>query len=82
MYLHSDVEMTLPQVDSPHAEAPYRIVVVGGAYGGISTILTLIDLIDGKPLRTGMEPRFSSGLRTPRRLEVVLLDQRDGFCKQ
>jgi len=73
--------MAIPRVDSPQESAPCRVVVAGGSYGGITSVLTLLDLIDGKPLRVGSETQFSRDLRVQRKLEIVLLDKREGFCR-
>ncbi|KAF2138332.1 uncharacterized protein K452DRAFT_234319 [Aplosporella prunicola CBS 121167] len=49
-------------------EPPHRVVVVGGAYAGMAAVLGLLDGIDG-----------GRGRRPRRRVEITLLDERDGF---
>ena len=68
--------------DSPvsNANKPHRVLVVGGSYGGLSFIVNLLDLIDGKPARLTHDslPDFA-GRTSQRGVEITLLDERDGF---
>lgn len=61
--------------DATASQRPHRVLVVGGAYAGVAAVLTLLDGADGK-LATG-EPPLP---RLRRRIEVTLIDERDGFC--
>ncbi|ORY04482.1 hypothetical protein BCR34DRAFT_627057 [Clohesyomyces aquaticus] len=45
--------------------SPHRVLVVGAAYGGISALLNLLDLSQGKPARNT--------------IEITVIDERDGF---
>ncbi|KAK8168813.1 hypothetical protein BKA80DRAFT_267990 [Phyllosticta citrichinensis] len=56
------------------SQKPHRVLLVGGAYAGVATVLTLLDGVDGK-LATG-EPPLP---RLRKRVEVTLIDERDGF---
>ncbi|KAK8251051.1 hypothetical protein HDK77DRAFT_507518 [Phyllosticta capitalensis] len=60
--------------DATASQRPHRVLVVGGAYAGVAAVLTLLDGADGK-LATG-EPPLP---RLRRRIEVTLIDERDGF---
>lgn len=74
-------ESSLP---SPPATptSPHRILIVGGAYAGISAVLNLLDLQDGKQDRPAAYklPKFE-GRTSKRGVEITVVDERDGFCK-
>ncbi|KAF2753108.1 FAD/NAD(P)-binding domain-containing protein [Pseudovirgaria hyperparasitica] len=60
---------------------PHRILVVGGSYAGVSGLVNLLHLIDGKPNRpspTSTLPDLK-GLKSRKGVQVTLLDRRDGF---
>jgi hypothetical protein len=59
---------------------PHRILVVGCAYGGISTVLNLLEYSNGKarpPVYPG--PDFK-GAMSSRGVEITVIDERDGYC--
>lgn len=60
---------------------PLRVVVAGGSYAGFTAVLTLIDLIKGVQPRIGVEAPFNPELCKRHKIEIVLIDERDGFCK-
>ena len=68
-------------IDSP-AVPPFRVLVVGGSYGGLSAALNLQDLCRGRPARCGPKP--SDGEPQPEGpqfpVEITIIDERDGFC--
>lgn len=61
------------------ASAPYKALVLGGSYGGLSAALNLIDLCDARPARCGRgdEPPAAEKIS----VDVTIVDERDGFCK-
>lgn len=67
-------------LDMSASEKPVRVVVAGGSYAGFTAVLTLIDLIKGLQPRIGVEAPFDPELCKPHKVEIVLLDERDGFC--
>ena len=67
-------------VDSPQGDRPHHVVVVGGSYAGLSAIVHLLALADGRKLPTGDNPLTGLDVRLRRRLDLTLIDERDGFC--
>lgn len=72
---------TVPSNDGVLAVArAFRVLIIGGSYGGLATALTLIDLCRGR------FPRFHSNPddippqhRIP--IKITVVDERDGYCK-
>jgi len=60
---------------------PWRILIVGAAYGGMTALLHFIDLCNGKqrPDHRADVPRFVGAVPV-RGVDVTVLDERDGFC--
>ncbi|EEP76499.1 conserved hypothetical protein [Uncinocarpus reesii 1704] len=59
---------------------PYKVLVVGGSYAGLSTTLNLLDLCHGKPTRFSLaaSPDLrASNERIP--VQITLVDERDGY---
>ncbi|EOD50006.1 putative pyridine nucleotide-disulfide protein [Neofusicoccum parvum UCRNP2] len=55
---------------------PFRVLVIGGSYAGLSAALNLLDLCHGKPAR------FYPDTPPPAQkipVEITLVDERDGF---
>ena len=55
---------------------PYKVLVVGGSYAGLSASLNLLDLCHGKA------PRFLPDTPAPSQkipVEITVVDERDGF---
>lgn len=63
----------LPMVSTP----PFKVLIIGASYAGLSTALNLLDLCAGLPPRSGPAPPVPS-LQIPH-IEITLLDERDGF---
>lgn len=59
--------------------APYRVLVIGGAYAGLSAALSICDMAAGRPARTSGEPIKA---KTPlaNGVDVTIVDERDGYC--
>lgn len=66
----------LPTAPTP----PFKILIIGASYAGLSTALNLLDLCTGLPPRSGASPPTSPpSLPIPANIEITLLDERDGF---
>ena len=60
---------------------PHRIFVIGGAYGGLSAIVTLLNILDDKPNRPcPVDLPVLPKVRSKQPWLITLLDERDGFC--
>lgn len=61
--------------------APFKVLVLGGSYGGLAAALNLLDLCNGRSSRFAAEP-FQPGKfgRVP--VDITLVDERDGYCEQ
>lgn len=60
---------------------PWRILIVGAAYGGITALMHFIDLCNGRtrPSHRDDLPKFE-GEVPERGVNVTVIDERDGFC--
>lgn len=65
------------------ATTPFKVLVVGGSYGGLSVALNLQDLCRGKAPRCGPTPdKDQDDLKIPHiPIHITIVDERDGFCK-
>lgn len=61
---------------------PFRVLIAGGSYAGLSAALNLQDLCRGKPARCGPKPAEGEVLpEIPQfDIDVTIIDERDGFC--
>ncbi|KXX79674.1 Apoptosis-inducing factor 2 [Madurella mycetomatis] len=65
--------------ESPPAQ-PFKVLVVGGSYGGLSAALNLQDLCRGLTPRCGPKPNEDEHVETPQyAIDVTIVDERDGF---
>jgi len=73
----------LPPIQPPEitAQRPWRILIVGAAYGGLTALMHFIDLSNAKqrPDHRADVPKFE-GAVPARGVDVTVLDERDGFC--
>jgi len=71
-----------PIVDSAPL-APFRVLVVGGSYGGLSAALNLQDLCSGRAPRCGEPPKEGEPPAESFQVavDITVVDERDGFCK-
>ncbi|KAK0610569.1 pyridine nucleotide-disulfide oxidoreductase-like protein [Bombardia bombarda] len=60
---------------------PFRVLVIGGSYGGLSAALNLQDLCQSRAPRCGPGPVEGQQLDKPREIavEITIVDERDGF---
>lgn len=66
------------QFDSSSASGPFKVLILGGCYGGLSTALNLLDLAEGRAARQGSGVVPGHDGQIP--IEVTIVDERDGFC--
>lgn len=60
--------------------APVKVLVIGGAYGGLAAALNLLDLCQGQATRFSPDQTAPTpSVRTPVQIKVV--DERDGYCE-
>jgi len=59
---------------------PNRVLVVGCAYGGISTVVNLLELSQGKARQSVYPGPDFKGARSNRGVEITVIDERDGYC--
>ncbi len=60
------------------AAAPFKVLVVGGSYGGMTAASRLSDLCLGNPPQ--LDPSTPAEPETPIHVEITVVDERDGFC--
>ncbi|KAI4647083.1 uncharacterized protein J4E78_009058 [Alternaria triticimaculans] len=58
---------------------PNRVLVVGCAYGGISTVVNLLELSQGKARQSVYPGPDFKGARSNRGVEITVIDERDGY---
>lgn len=57
---------------------PYKILVIGGSYGGLAAAFNLLDLCAAKPARFTGKPT-----ETPKiNVQIKVVDRRDGYCER
>lgn len=59
-------------------QAPVKVLILGGSYGGLAAAMNLADLCAGKPSRFGLQ-NPQPGSKVP--LDITIIDERDGYCK-
>lgn len=58
----------------------FRVLVIGGSYGGLSAALALIDLSQGRLTRFN----YNADTEVPTHripIQITVVDKRDGYCK-
>lgn len=66
------------QFDSAADAAPFKVLILGGSYGGLSAALNLIDLAEGRAARQGNGVVPGHDGKVP--VDITIVDERDGFC--
>ncbi|KAK4162359.1 hypothetical protein QBC43DRAFT_215319 [Cladorrhinum sp. PSN259] len=68
------------------ANTPFRVLIVGGSYAGLSAALNLQDLCSGKSPRCGPAPKPAEGAEPASSsslpqfdIDITIIDERDGF---
>jgi len=77
----SDDFNPLDSLGSLSLSSPHRVLIVGCAYGGISALVNLLDLAQGKPRDTVYPVPDLSGRKSKNGVEITVIDERDGYCK-
>ncbi|KAH7366796.1 hypothetical protein B0T11DRAFT_47401 [Plectosphaerella cucumerina] len=64
---------------SVQAISPFRFLVVGGSYAGLSSVLNLLDICNGRSPRMSAEvyPHHPDFKHIP--VDITIVDERDGF---
>lgn len=77
----SPSQLTMPSNDFVRTVSRnFRVLVIGGSYGGLSAALTLIDLSQGRLPRFNCNPDAKAPThRIP--IQITVVDKRDGYCK-
>lgn len=58
---------------------PYKVLVIGGSYGGLAATLNLLDLCHGRPCRFSGETELAEQKeKIP--VQITIVDERDGYC--
>jgi hypothetical protein len=61
---------------------PFKVLVAGGSYGGLSAALNLQDLCRGLSPRCGQKPAEGEHVETPQfAVDITVVDERDGYCE-
>ncbi|KAJ5100096.1 FAD-dependent pyridine nucleotide-disulfide oxidoreductase [Penicillium argentinense] len=68
----------MPSNDGVPGARPFRVLIIGGSYGGLSTALTLVDLSRGRIPRFSYDRTIAPPAhRIP--VQITVVDERDGF---
>jgi hypothetical protein len=62
-------------------QQPFRILIAGGAYAGVSAAVNLLDLSLGRPARLDPEKVPVGEALDGVPVEIYLVDERDGYCR-
>lgn len=62
-------------------QQPYRILIAGGAYGGVSAAVNLLDLSLGRSARLDPDKVPAEEARNGVPIEIHIVDERDGYCE-
>lgn len=70
----------MPSNDGVRAVArSFRVLVIGGSYGGLAAALNLSDLARGRVIRFDSNPDSKPpSWKIP--LQITVVDERDGYC--
>lgn len=77
----ADVLAPLSPIVNLSLSNPHRVLIVGCAYGGISAVVNLLDLAQGKPRDTVYPTPNMSGKKSKQGVEITVIDERDGYCR-
>ena len=61
------------------ASSTFRVLIIGGSYGGLAAALNLLDLCQGNPAR--FKPDELSSSQATVQVQITIVDERDGYCK-
>lgn len=63
----------------PPSSRVFRVLIVGGSYGGLAAALTLADLTRGHTARFNYDPQAKAP-PTGIPIQITVVDERDGYC--
>lgn len=63
---------------SPQTQ-PFKVLILGGCYAGLSSALNLIDLAEGRAARRGNGDVPAHDGKIP--VDITIVDERDGYCE-
>jgi NADH dehydrogenase FAD-containing subunit len=67
----------MPSFEEP--QTPFKVLILGGSYAGLSAALNLVDFCHGRKNRFSIdEADNGTGKVIP--VQVTIVDPRDGFC--
>lgn len=66
------------QFDASAQPEPFKVLVLGGCYAGLSAALNLIDLSEGRAARQGNGVVPAHDGKIP--VDITIVDERDGYC--
>jgi hypothetical protein len=67
------------QFDVSSESNPFKVLILGGCYGGLSAALNLLDLAEGRAARQGNGAVPGHEGKIP--IDITIVDERDGYCK-
>lgn len=59
---------------------PFRLLVAGGSYAGLSFVVNLLDICNGRSPRMAHEPYSHHPDFTRIPVDITIVDERDGYC--
>ena len=77
---HSRAASTMPSAVADNSPT-VKVLVAGGSYAGLSTVVNLLDLGDGLSPRASPEPYAHHPDLAKVDFQITLVDERDGFCE-
>ena len=77
----SFLPVTMGSLAGLQVTQPFKVLVAGGSYGGLSAALNLQDLCRGLAPRCGPNPAEGEQVQTSRfPVDITVVDERDGYC--
>jgi hypothetical protein len=69
------------QLETKLAEAPWKVLVVGGSYAGLAATTNLLDLCEARSPRFTLSATSEYEPKEKIDAEITIVDERDGYCK-
>jgi hypothetical protein len=69
------------QPEARWAEAPWKVLVVGGSYAGLAATTNLLDLCEARSPRFTLGTASDCGPKDKVSVEITIVDERDGYCE-
>jgi hypothetical protein len=79
----SFLSVTMGSLAGLQVTQPFKVLVAGGSYGGLSAALNLQDLCQGLAPRCGSKPAEGEQVVEASRfpIDITIVDERDGYCE-